>query len=118
MVSPDSSLRIAEMLLKAGADPNAKTASGDTVLTWAIESGHCGIVRLLLDAGADPNLGCDNGVTPLMRAASTCSEEVIRLLLVAGADADAEDCGVRASDYADGCSQDSVRLLGGRRTSG
>jgi ankyrin repeat protein len=38
---------IAELLITAGADVNAKTDDGETPLYWAVEEGHKEIVELL-----------------------------------------------------------------------
>jgi ankyrin repeat protein len=72
---------IADMLISAGADVNAVTNPGDTVLCFAIDSGNQQLVKELLRRGAQPNLR-SNGVTPLMRAAACGSEEIVRILAV------------------------------------
>ena len=46
----------AELLLEAGANPNAHNSSGHTPLHFAAVRGYAEIVRLLLDHGADPSL--------------------------------------------------------------
>lgn len=41
-----------KLLLAAGADVNARIASGQTALTYAREENHPEIIRLLQEAGA------------------------------------------------------------------
>ncbi len=57
-VSPEGWLRNVELLLKAGADPNApalgETGLPMTPLAWAIRQCRADIVRLLLEHGANP----------------------------------------------------------------
>ncbi len=51
--SPDSTL--VPMLLKLGADPNAKNKRGETALTWAQSRGYTPIARALIEGGATSN---------------------------------------------------------------
>ncbi len=81
---------LAELLLRAGADPNLPSGgeSEGTPLCAASCWGYAGIVRALLAHGADPNLPEDDAWTPLRWAAAHGHEEVARELLAAGADPD------------------------------
>lgn len=55
-----------ELLLRYGADVNARTRSGDaTALHRAATAGQHGVVQLLLDRGADPMLVDTDGQTAL-----------------------------------------------------
>jgi len=45
--------KCAQLLLRAGADPNLPYGAGVTALTVAVDRGHTDIVRLLLAAHAD-----------------------------------------------------------------
>lgn len=55
--------RIAEMLLHAGADPDAAQEGGFVALHAAAQNGNEELVGLLLDAGADLSITTDDGRT-------------------------------------------------------
>ena len=74
-----------DLLLKKGADLNAKNRRGSTALHWAIHDE--GKVRLLLAKGAQINARQAQGRTPLFLAAMLGDSVLsMRLLLVGGAD--------------------------------
>ena len=78
---------VMEPLLKAGADPNAKTANGTTVLMLAAQSGSTDAVTHLLDAGADLNVKEPvRGLTAVMFAAASDRAPIVELLAKRGAD--------------------------------
>lgn len=58
-------LEVAQILLKHGADPNARQAGGFTPLHAAAQNGHLDMIRQLLLAGADLQARADNGQTAL-----------------------------------------------------
>ncbi|KAL3108581.1 hypothetical protein niasHT_015503 [Heterodera trifolii] len=68
-------------LILAGAEINARNASGQTALAIAAMHGHDEICRALLENGADPNIANDDGNNALHAAVSRGSVKVIRLLL-------------------------------------
>lgn len=83
-------------LLVAGADINAFTKSGGSILSSVI--GIIGdmheryaVVRFMLEHGADPNL-LDKGCGPLMSTVFVQDTEVFRLLLDNGADPNIDTC--------------------------
>ena len=74
-----------KMLLKAGADVNAKNAFDATALMWCINQPD--MVELLLAKSAEVNARSKIGRTPLLLAASYAGNtEVLKLLLAKGAD--------------------------------
>ncbi|CAK9115057.1 unnamed protein product [Durusdinium trenchii] len=82
-------LEVVRLLLEAGADLNAATQCGHTVLMFAAQNGHPDVVRVLLEAGADPKAATQDWATALMFAAQNGHPDVVRLLLEAGADPNA-----------------------------
>ena len=84
-------LRAAEMLLKAGADPNGNPQAHGigTPLLAAAGRGHSDIVKLLLAHKADPMAVDADGGIPILAAAWGGSTETIKALLDAGVPIDA-----------------------------
>ena len=58
-------LRLAEALLAAGVDPNARDGRGHTALHCAATLGREGALRVLIRHGASPALSAPDGQTPL-----------------------------------------------------
>lgn len=56
---------LAKALLEKGADPNARTTSGDTPLHWATLDKNIDCVKLLLNVRADVNVRDEKGRTAL-----------------------------------------------------
>jgi ankyrin repeat protein len=90
-------VEIARLLLKGGADPNAKgNHRGSTPLHYAADGYVNGpvwdakkqvrMIQCLLDAGAEVNRQDKNGATALHRAVRTRCVEAVRCLLKSGAD--------------------------------
>lgn len=79
---------VIRVLLKAGADINAKHQDGSTMLDAAAAANrNPEIIEVLVKAGAEVNAKDDNGKTPLMCAAQyNRNPEVITALLKVGAD--------------------------------
>jgi ankyrin repeat protein len=80
-------------LLKAGADPNAANANGETALILAASARWPDVVSVLIAAGAEVDHLDALGMTALHRAVlgganrPTSATETVRALLDAGADA-------------------------------
>ncbi|KAF2995025.1 Ankyrin-2 [Neopestalotiopsis sp. 37M] len=74
-------LRVPELLLKQGCDPNHETDDSETPLLLAIKLRHDGLVKLLLDHGANPNHICEDGVHPMDLAHQLDYFEILGLLL-------------------------------------
>jgi ankyrin repeat protein len=82
VASVTSDIDILKALLAAGADPNAKDATGQTALMRAAYSDLADPerVRLLLDHGADVNAQANNGDTALKKAERKGPTDVAKLL--------------------------------------
>ncbi|OZC04403.1 ankyrin repeat domain-containing protein [Rubricoccus marinus] len=90
----DDDLERMQLLLDAGADPDAQlpVLENQGALHFAVTNGSPEAVRILLDAGANPDLPDALGYTPLLNAVSGRSMdsgvaiEIAQLLLASGAD--------------------------------
>ena len=77
-------LKLVKMLLKAGADANAKDLHQCTVLnlaSWRKNAAES--ILLLLEAGAEVNTKCGQGSSPLHNAADVGAAETVAALLAA-----------------------------------
>lgn len=69
------------ILIKNGADVNARNEAGKTPLHYAASHGQTEIVRRLLEAGADPDVKDKNNYTPLLLASTGRGyQDIISLL--------------------------------------
>jgi ankyrin repeat protein len=82
-VADDAGTEVKElvrMLLDAGADPNARSASGGTPLHTAGFTGNVPVTEMLLAAGAHPEAADAKGLTPLDHAREKSHPEVAAIL--------------------------------------
>jgi ankyrin repeat protein len=84
-------LELADLLLRAGADPKGANDYGATALYAAAANADPAMTAKLLAAGAHPNAHLVSGETPLMAAAARGNIAVVRALLAAGADPNARE---------------------------
>jgi len=84
-------LQTAELLVRAGADPNAANDLRMTPLSQACTNGSAAFVNLLLAAGANPGTPIATGETPLMTCARAGAADAVRALLARGADVNAKE---------------------------
>ncbi|KAF4967444.1 hypothetical protein FSARC_5017 [Fusarium sarcochroum] len=82
----DGRFKIAESLLRHGADPDVPDDTGETALWWAINLRRMDLVKLLLDYNADPNFMAAQLPTPLILAVMGKNLDIIKLLVEKGAD--------------------------------
>ncbi len=83
---------VAELLIGAGANLEAKTRLGDhRPLHVASASGRSGVVALLVAAGADVNALTTTGAAPLHFAAASGSADAVAALIGGGAEVDARE---------------------------
>ncbi|MCT7546124.1 ankyrin repeat domain-containing protein [Aliarcobacter cryaerophilus] len=86
----EPSLDIFNMLIKAGADINAKDKYSCTPLHWASSKNHIELVKVLIKAGADINAKDKYSCTPLHWASSKNHIELVKVLIKASADINAK----------------------------
>src|SRR5581483_1545452 len=86
-----SNTEIAQLLIRAGANPNLVNEQGVGPLYIAIQNGSTPIVRMLLAHGANPNLARPDGETPLMLATRLGQIEMMKMLLQRGAAVNARE---------------------------
>ena len=85
-------LKIAQIILDAGADPNKTNAANITALYLAAHRGHDQLARLLIRAGADVSIATHpissayEPQSPLYIAAANHHTDVAKILLQHGAD--------------------------------
>ncbi|XP_051684962.1 ankyrin repeat and SOCS box protein 3 isoform X3 [Oryctolagus cuniculus] len=84
--------KIVQILIEAGADPNATTLEETTPLFLAVENGQIDVLRLLLRHGANVN-GSHSmcGWNSLHQASFQGNAEIIKLLLKKGANKECQD---------------------------
>jgi uncharacterized protein len=75
---------ITELLIRYGADVNAKQTQGITPLHEAAHNGQIKLLKLLLDMGADINAKMENGRTPLFMANEKHFQETAELIIKHG----------------------------------
>lgn len=71
-------------LVAVGADPNAMTGDGQTMLSLAVHRQDVATVEALIAAGADPARANRDGTLPLDLAAETDNQLLIDILFAAG----------------------------------
>lgn len=76
-------------ILRAGADPNRATRTGNTALRTAITLGDGDCIAALLEGGASVNMETARG-TPLVVACVRGDPAVVQQLIAAGADVEKE----------------------------
>lgn len=80
--------RVAELLLKRGAEVDQQDDEGRSALMLASSEGHVGVTELLLKKRAQINLQDNQGLSALMHATKNMQSDTAKLLLQGGADVD------------------------------
>ncbi len=85
-------VKILEVLLQKGANPNVTNRTQQTPLELAIDKNQADVVEMLLKNGADPNWSCSDGKSPLIACIiKNQNHAIIDSLLKHGADLDKRD---------------------------
>ena len=79
-------VKIVELLLNLGADPNKRGSADRTALQYAAEKNRLAVARKLLDYGADIDAYDNTRLTPLVMAADRGYTDLAILLIKSGAD--------------------------------
>ena len=79
-------LRIVELLIANGADPNAKSESKNTALIFASANGYKEIVEYLITHGSSLEDSNESGYNALLEASDSGHLEVVTILIKNGAD--------------------------------
>lgn len=79
-----------ELIVRKGADVNARTREGVTPLFICAQNGRIDLAKLLLRSGADANTAAITGCTALMWAARRGDRDMAELLLGSGAGVDTQ----------------------------
>ncbi|XP_055906458.1 putative ankyrin repeat protein RF_0381 [Eupeodes corollae] len=88
MQSPNEKVRIAKILIDAGADVNAKSKDGRTALHYASYNAYHNVVKLLFEHNA--KMVADNeGMLPLHLNAYNGNVDILKMLISKGADVNA-----------------------------
>lgn len=82
----DGHIKVVEVLLGAGANPNLRDKEGNTGLMLAATNGQRNVTELLLHLKVDVNNQNSDGWTALMFSAWSGHTEIVKLLLTSGAD--------------------------------
>lgn len=78
-------LEVVHLLVRVGANVNARTQGGWNALMAAANAGSIEVVKLLIQAGADVNAKTDEGETALSRAQKMGHQVIVQLLRNVGA---------------------------------
>ena len=86
----DGHFEASKLLIKYGAEVDARNEFGWSPLHYAVRRGDCSVVKLLLQHGASPNALDEKNQTPLHVVAQEDHTDVLEILIQNGSDVNAK----------------------------
>ncbi len=104
-------LRLAALLIRSGAEVNAKAPTGTTAIQSAVRAGHLDAIQLLAEHGADVNVRDAEGASPLDNTVWFGFLDTVAILLVHGARLDEPETKTGATPINEAAFKGDARIV-------